>query len=200
MKIFNASHSDLIDLIVTIGGDGTLLYAASLFQCSVPPVMAFHCGSLGFLTRFSLDHFESKLLRVLKSDATCVNYRSRLLCKIIRSDENENLPKEEEFHILNDVVIERNFYPFLSNVDLFINNNYITTLQGDGIIISTPTGSTAYSSSAGASILHPNVQGNIITPICPHSLSFRPIVVPTDCEIKVCIKYLKIVILIIETN
>lgn len=183
----DCSQVDLIDLIITIGGDGTLLYTASLFQGSIPPVMAFHAGSLGFLTRFSLENFEQKLQRVFNSEATCVNYRSRLLCKIIKNTDDELDENEpaDEFHILNDVVIERNHYPFLSNVDLFINDNYVTTLQGDGIIISTPTGSTAYSSSAGASILHPKVQGVVITPICPHSLSFRPVVVPQDCEIKV---------------
>lgn len=76
--------------------------------------------------------------------------------------------EEEEYLILNDCVVERNLYPFLSNVDLYINDNYITTLQGDGIIISTPTGSTAYSSSAGASILHPNVKGRLF--ICENSV------------------------------
>ena len=177
-----------IDLILTIGGDGTLLYTASLFQKGpIPPVMAFHAGSLGFLTRFSLENFEEKLQRVFASRATCVNWRSRLLCKIIKNAEEilDESESADEFHILNDVVVERNHYPFLSNVDLYINDNYVTTLQGDGIIISTPTGSTAYSSSAGASILHPSVQGVVITPICPHSLSFRPVVVPQDCEIKV---------------
>lgn len=176
-------NSSKIDLIITIGGDGTLLYTASLFQKKCPPIMPFAAGSLGFLTRFSLDSFESKIQRVLNSEQSVINNRPRLLCKIIKNDDDYS--EEQEFHVLNDVVVERNFYPFLSNVDLFINDNFITTLNGDGLIISSSTGSTAYSCSAGASILHPLVQGFVITPICPHSLSFRPVVVPSDVTIKV---------------
>jgi NAD+ kinase len=88
---------------------------------------------------------------------------------------------------LNEIVISRGPSPFLSNLDLYINDYLVTTVQGDGLIISTPTGSTAYAMAAGASMCHPSVQSIIIAPICPHSLSFRPIVVPAGVELKIAI-------------
>lgn len=87
--------------------------------------------------------------------------------------------------VLNEVVLDRGLSPFLSNLDLYIEGKYITTVQGDGLIVSTPTGSTAYAVAAGASMVHPSVPAVMITPICPHSLSFRPIVVPGGIELKV---------------
>lgn len=86
--------------------------------------------------------------------------------------------------VLNEVVLDRGLSPFLSNLDLYIEAKYITTVQGDGLIVSTPTGSTAYAVAAGASMVHPSVPAIMVTPICPHSLSFRPIVVPAGIELK----------------
>lgn len=88
---------------------------------------------------------------------------------------------------LNDIIISRGANSFLSNLDLYINDYLITTVQGDGLIISTPTGSTAYAMAAGASMCHPSVAAMVIAPICPHSLSFRPIVVPAGVELKICL-------------
>lgn len=93
----------------------------------------------------------------------------------------------EELIALNEVVISRGPSPYLSNLDLYINDYLMTTVQGDGLIISTPTGSTAYAMAAGASMCHPSVQSIIIAPICPHSLSFRPIVVPAGVELKIAL-------------
>lgn len=87
--------------------------------------------------------------------------------------------------VLNEVVVDRGPHPYLSNIELFIDGKYITTVQGDGLIVSTPTGSTAYAVAAGASMIHPSVPAIMVTPICPHSLSFRPIVVPAGVELKV---------------
>lgn len=89
------------------------------------------------------------------------------------------------FQVLNEVVIDRGPSPYLSNIDLFLDGKYITSVQGDGLIVSTPTGSTAYAVAAGASMIHPSVPAIMVTPICPHSLSFRPIVVPAGVELKV---------------
>ena len=89
--------------------------------------------------------------------------------------------------VLNEVVVDRGPSPYLSNVDLYIDGKHITTVQGDGLIISTPTGSTAYAVAAGASMIHPSVPAIMITPICPHSLSFRPIVVPAGVQLKICV-------------
>ncbi|XP_076680523.1 NAD kinase isoform X5 [Andrena cerasifolii] len=175
---------DRIDFIVCLGGDGTLLYASLLFQQSVPPVMAFHLGSLGFLTPFEFDNFQEQVTNVLEGHAA-LTLRSRLRCIIMRkAEEGKPAKPPTNLLVLNEVVVDRGPSPYLSNIDLFIDGKHVTSVQGDGLIVSTPTGSTAYAVAAGASMIHPSVPAIMITPICPHSLSFRPIVVPAGVELK----------------
>ncbi|XP_053864913.1 NAD kinase isoform X1 [Malaclemys terrapin pileata] len=197
--------SNQIDFIICLGGDGTLLYASSLFQGSVPPVMAFHLGSLGFLTPFNFENFQSQVTQVIEGNAALV-LRSRLKVKVVKEhrekktliqngiEENGVISTSLEmemgkhimqYQVLNEVVVDRGPSSYLSNVDVFLDGHHITTVQGDGVIVSTPTGSTAYAAAAGASMIHPNVPAIMITPICPHSLSFRPIVVPAGVELKI---------------
>ncbi|XP_076364976.1 NAD kinase-like isoform X10 [Tachypleus tridentatus] len=179
--------TDKIDFIICLGGDGTLLYASSLFQQSVPPVMAFHMGSLGFLAPFEFSDFQEQVSNVLEGHAA-LTLRSRLRCIIVRKN-SEPLDKKlhSSFLVLNEVVVDRGPSPYLSNIDLFLDGKHITTVQGDGLIVSTPTGSTAYAVAAGASMIHPSVPAIMVTPICPHSLSFRPIVVPAGVELKIMV-------------
>ncbi|KAM4871617.1 NAD kinase isoform 1-T4 [Thomomys bottae] len=197
--------SNQIDLIVCLGGDGTLLYASSLFQGSVPPVLAFHLGSLGFLTPFSFEDFQSQVTQVIEGNAAVV-LRSRLKVRVVKELRSKKVAvhnglsenglhasgldteigkRAMQFQVLNEVVIDRGPSSYLSNVDVFLDGHLITTVQGDGVIVSTPTGSTAYAAAAGASMVHPNVPAIMVTPICPHSLSFRPIVVPAGVELKI---------------
>uniref|UniRef100_A0A8C7YW43 NAD(+) kinase n=1 Tax=Oryzias sinensis TaxID=183150 RepID=A0A8C7YW43_9TELE len=199
--------SDCIDLIICLGGDGTLLYASSLFQGSVPPVMAFHLGSLGFLTPFKFESYKSEVAKVFEGNAA-ITLRSRLKVKVVKdilqSAEPPPPPQQEhngllphghtnseagkvtlQLQVLNEVVVDRGPSSYLSNVDLYLDGRLITSVQGDGLIVSTPTGSTAYAAAAGASMIHPNVPAIMVTPICPHSLSFRPIVVPAGVELMI---------------
>ncbi|XP_076022591.1 NAD kinase isoform X2 [Genypterus blacodes] len=193
--------SNRVDFIICLGGDGTLLYASSLFQESVPPVMAFHLGSLGFLTPFKFETYQSQVTQIIEGNAAIV-LRSRLRVRVLKESwekkdkvdeqgiiltnrEVESSHKAVQYQVLNEVVVDRGPSSYLSNVDLFLDGHLITTVQGDGVIVSTPTGSTAYAVAAGASMIHPNVPAIMITPICPHSLSFRPIVVPAGVELKV---------------
>ncbi|XP_076859199.1 NAD kinase isoform X1 [Brachyhypopomus gauderio] len=192
--------SNSVDFIICLGGDGTLLYASSLFQESVPPVMAFHLGSLGFLTPFNFDSYQSQVTQVIEGNAAIV-LRSRLSVRVVKERREKGRGKDRkllitngdaeparrtmQYQVLNEVVVDRGPSSYLSNVDLFLDGHLITTVQGDGVIVSTPTGSTAYAVAAGASMIHPNVPAIMITPICPHSLSFRPIVVPAGVELKV---------------
>ncbi|XP_059353238.1 NAD kinase-like isoform X1 [Daphnia carinata] len=180
--------TDKIDFIVCLGGDGTLLYASSLFQQSVPPVMAFHLGSLGFLTPFEFDNFEEQVTNVLEGHAA-LTLRSRLRCIVLRKDDatGKATKAPTSLLVLNEVVIDRGPSPYLSNIDLYLDGKHITSVQGDGLIVSTPTGSTAYAVAAGASMIHPSVPAIMVTPICPHSLSFRPIVVPAGVELKISV-------------
>ncbi|KAG7228983.1 hypothetical protein INR49_013216, partial [Caranx melampygus] len=195
--------SDCIDLIICLGGDGTLLYASSLFQGSVPPVMAFHLGSLGFLTPFKFESYKTEVAKVFEGNAA-ITLRSRLKVKVVKDmlqrtgqqphnqepqqqqpEHNGLLPHGHtnseagkvtlQLQVLNEVVVDRGPSSYLSNVDLYLDGRLITSVQGDGVIVSTPTGSTAYAAAAGASMIHPNVPAIMVTPICPHSLSFRPI-------------------------
>ncbi|KAK3567784.1 hypothetical protein QTP86_026448 [Hemibagrus guttatus] len=212
--------SDCIDLIVCLGGDGTLLYASSLFQGSVPPVMAFHLGSLGFLTPFKFESYKTEVDKVLaersghynvteqsfklyiqepnRAGNAAVVLRSRLKVKVLkgslqRDQENGSVththanPVTLQLQVLNEVVVDRGPSSYLSNVDLYLDGRLITSVQGDGVIVSTPTGSTAYAAAAGASMIHPNVPAIMVTPICPHSLSFRPIVVPAGVELMIAL-------------
>ncbi|XP_059485955.1 NAD kinase-like isoform X2 [Neocloeon triangulifer] len=176
--------TDKIDFIICLGGDGTLLHASSLFQQSVPPVMAFHLGSLGFLTPFEFGNFKEQVNHFLEGHAALI-LRSRLRCCIMRKDEEKGHVPSTNLLVLNEVIIDRGPSPYLSNIDLYLDGKHITSVQGDGLIVSTPTGSTAYAVAAGASMIHPSVPAIMVTPICPHSLSFRPIVVPAGVELKV---------------
>ncbi|KAF7668412.1 hypothetical protein LDENG_00014510 [Lucifuga dentata] len=203
--------SDCIDLIICLGGDGTLLYASSLFQSSVPPVMAFHLGSLGFLTPFKFESYKTEVAKVFEGNAA-ITLRSRLKVKVVKDmlqragqqpirgesqqqEPNGLLPHGHtnsetgkvtlQLQVLNEVVVDRGPSSYLSNVDLYLDGRLITSVQGDGVIVSTPTGSTAYAAAAGASMIHPNVPAIMVTPICPHSLSFRPIVVPAGVELMI---------------
>lgn len=196
--------SDCVDLIICLGGDGTLLYASSLFQASVPPVMAFHLGSLGFLTPFKFESYKTEVAKVFEGNAA-ITLRSRLKVKVVKDMfQRTGLPQYGEengvsqsrtgveagkvtlqLQVLNEVVVDRGPSSYLSNVDLYLDGRLITSVQGDGVIVSTPTGSTAYAAAAGASMIHPNVPAIMVTPICPHSLSFRPIVVPAGVELMI---------------
>ncbi|CAH0694516.1 unnamed protein product [Spodoptera exigua] len=191
LMTFRAGTDDLtdkIDFIICLGGDGTLLHASSLFQQSVPPVMAFHLGSLGFLTPFEFNNFQDQVMNVLEGHAA-LTLRSRLQCVVLRKSRDDKDGKEKKkpttILVLNEVVVDRGPSPYLSNIDLFLDGKHITSVQGDGLIVSTPTGSTAYAVAAGASMIHPSVPAIMVTPICPHSLSFRPIVVPAGVELKI---------------
>ncbi|XP_026747951.1 NAD kinase-like isoform X9 [Trichoplusia ni] len=193
LMTFRAGTDDLtdkIDFIICLGGDGTLLHASSLFQQSVPPVMAFHLGSLGFLTPFEFNNFQGQVMNVLEGHAA-LTLRSRLQCVVLRKSRDDADGKEKKkpttILVLNEVVVDRGPSPYLSNIDLFLDGKHITSVQGDGLIVSTPTGSTAYAVAAGASMIHPSVPAIMVTPICPHSLSFRPIVVPAGVELKIAL-------------
>lgn len=166
-----------VDFVVCLGGDGLILHVSTLFKTAVPPVISFNLGSLGFLTPFQVEDFQKEIADVLKGNCN-LSLRMRLTCGIVRDGKIK-----EEFQVLNEVVVDRGASPYLCNLDCYCDEKYITTVQADGIIMSTPTGSTAYSMSAGGSMVHPSVPAILFTPICPHSLSFRPIVFPDSAKL-----------------
>ncbi|KAK9380732.1 ATP-NAD kinase-like domain-containing protein [Kockiozyma suomiensis] len=172
---------DLFDLVLTLGGDGTVLYTSWLFQRIVPPVLAFSLGSLGFLTNFAYTDHELHLNRVF-DEGININLRMRFTCSVHKGGH-----QTETFEVINEIVIDRGPSPWISMLELYGNNHLLTKVQADGLILSTPTGSTAYSLSAGGSLVHPEIPAISVTPICPHTLSFRPMLLPDSMLLKVSV-------------
>lgn len=166
-----------VDLIVTLGGDGTILNAAHLFQAIVPPIVPFHFGTVGFLNVFNVSRHASVLHDIIVHGCR-VNLRMRLQCTLQRPTE-----APMRFQVMNELVIDRGASPYMTQIDLLAEGHPITTVQADGLIVATPTGSTAYSLSAGGSMAHPEIPAMLVTPICPHTLSFRPFLLPDSVEL-----------------
>lgn len=171
---------ETFDLVLTLGGDGTVLYVLTLFQRIVPPVMSFALGLLGFLTNFKFDHFQKKMAYVLDTGVRAY-MRMRFTCRVHKAD--GTLVCEQQ--VLNELVVDRGPSPFVTNLELYGDGSLLTVALADGLIIATPTGSTAYSLSAGGSLVHPMVSAISVTPICPHTLLFRPILLPDGMFLKV---------------
>jgi hypothetical protein len=161
------------DLIITMGGDGTLMYVASLFQGLMPPVICFNFGSLGFLANFSFDTYQASLTRVLEGKCD-VTVRMRLQCDVETFDEDGEKEEHLEFHVLNEVVLDRGPSPYISNLQLYVDDVLVTVVQGDGLIIGTPTGSTAYSVGGSPSLRYPFCLLRFCS--CSCSSSFVPLV------------------------
>ena len=169
---------DKVDLVISLGGDGTYLSTSRLASRKGIPVFGVHLGHLGFLTEVSLENALTGLERVLKGDYFI---EERML---IETDIDFNGEKKT-FRALNDIVIHRVSFSRMIAIEVFVNENPIVSYEADGIIVATPTGSTAYSLASGGSILWPDLDAFIITPICPHTLSSRPLIVPADKIIQI---------------
>lgn len=164
-----------VDLMIVLGGDGTLLSIAHLAAQKEVPVLGVNLGSLGFLTEVPVDELYLTLEAFLSGDKKIISHRRML----------EARHKKKSYYCLNDVVINKGALARMIQCTIFINEKEIATLRSDGLIISTPTGSTAYSLAAGGPIIQPYIPAVIISPICPHTLSFRPLVVSADSRIKI---------------
>ncbi len=217
-------------MTATLGGDGTILHASSLFATTphVPPILSFCMGTLGFLGEWKFNEFKRAFREVymsgagagygsslLEADAvkpdTGINtvtgwssirgksmgptrgarilLRNRLKVGVFAADgdriggDNGTASTNDDVYAMNEVIIHRGKDPHLAIVEVFVGGRFLTEAVADGIIISTPTGSTAYSLSSGGSIIHPLVSSLLLTPICPRSLSFRPLVLPANTPI-----------------
>jgi len=178
-----------VDLVITIGGDGTLTWAVSLFRGAMPPVLSFAAGSLGFLTPYPLDTWVRTLTRLLdlqrsKRPVSLV-CRMRLTVTILRRGDGNTEHKRCQVQCLNEVLVHRGQSGSLAKLNVGVDGEQVTLVQGDGLILSTPTGSTAYSLAAGGSMVHPSVPAILLTPVSPHSLSFRPAVLPESAVVTI---------------
>lgn len=162
------------DLIIAFGGDGTILSIAHECAIAKKPVMGINLGTLGFLAEFGKEEVIESLERIIKGEAI-ISERTML----------EINYKDKKFLSLNEVTVSKAFSTRLIELNVFINEVLLASIRGDGLIFSTATGSTAYSLSSGGPILDPSLECIIITPICPHTLSVRPIVLPPSANIRV---------------
>jgi NAD+ kinase len=168
--------------VVVLGGDGTLIAAARLVGDLEVPILGVNLGSLGFLTEITLDELYPSVERCLRGDFE-VSLRMMLLASVERGGE-----VVESHRVLNDVVINKGALARIVDMETSVNGRYLTTFKADGLIVSTPTGSTGYSLSANGPILHPYLECISITPICPHTLTNRPLVMAGDACIAITLE------------
>jgi NAD+ kinase len=171
-----------VDLLVVLGGDGTLLAAARALNRKPVPILAVNLGGLGFLTVIPRDELYPTLELVL-AGMYQTERRVQIEGELIRADEVIS-----SFLALNDVVLNKGAIARILDFDVLVDGKFISTYKSDGLIVSTPTGSTAYSLAAGGPIVVPSVEAFLITPICAHTLSNRPLVLPDTATIDVVVK------------
>ncbi len=170
------SSNDLkqMSLVIVLGGDGTYLRAARLLRGHPVPILGFNMGFLGFLTAHSVDEVFATVDQTLKNNMV-IHTRSRLHTQVKTKSGKRLL-----FDALNDIVIERGSYSQLISTSLYFDKAFVNNIKADGLIISSPTGSTAYNLAAGGPILHPEVNAFVVTPVAPHSLTTRPLIFPDN--------------------
>jgi NAD+ kinase len=173
------SHKDLLnqaDVLLSLGGDGTLLDTLSLVRDSQIPIIGINFGRLGFLASINKNEIDTAINALVNGDYT-LDKRG-----ILNLESKNDLFKDENF-ALNDITIHRRDNSAMMIIHAFLNGEFVNSYWADGLIIATPTGSTAYSLSCGGPIILPNAQSFVITPIAPHNLNVRPIIVPDDVEL-----------------
>ena len=179
-RVEMASHQ--LDLVVVLGGDGTLLSAARVTAAVDVPLLGVNLGSLGFLTEVPLPQLYP-MLEAISQGRAAVELRSLMEVELLRgSDVRGN------YLVFNDAVVNKTALARLNTYDLYIDKAFVSSYRADGMIVATPTGSTAYSLSAGGPVLMPSVHAFVITPVAPHSLTHRPLVVPDSVEIEILLR------------
>jgi NAD+ kinase len=171
-----------VDLIVVLGGDGTLLAAARALKGKPVPLLAVNLGGLGFLTTITREELFPTLEGVLSGNCRSEK-RVQIEGELIRADEVIS-----SFLALNDVVVNKGAIARILDFEVRVNGSFVSTYKSDGLIVATPTGSTAYSLAAGGPIVAPSVGAFLVTPICAHTLTNRPLVLPDSASIEVAVK------------
>jgi len=170
------------DLIISLGGDGTLLNIAPLVERPEVPILGVNLGGLGFITEVAVDELEAVLSKTLAGDYE-VEKRMTLEVRVFGQN-----GRPHKFRVLNDLVIAKGARSRIIDLETYVGKDYLCTYRADGLIISTPTGSTAYSLAAAGPILEPTLGAIVLAPICPHTLTHRPIVVPSNAVIHVTLR------------
>jgi NAD+ kinase len=170
------------DLIISLGGDGTLLNIAPLVERPEVPILGVNMGGLGFITEVAVDELETILTKTLDGDYE-VEKRMTLEIRVMGKKR-----RSHRFRVLNDAVITKGARSRIIDLETYVGDDYLCTYRADGLIISTPTGSTAYSLAAAGPILEPTLGAIVLAPLCPHTLTNRPIVVPSNAAIRVTLR------------
>ncbi len=173
---------DKVDLIIVLGGDGTFLTVAKLVDKRPVPLLGINFGTLGFLAEISIDEIDDCLERLLRGEFVVEN-RPVLRVKVLRRNGHVSI-----YRCVNEVAIKRDTLARIIEVEVEADGNYVTTFRGDGVIVATPTGSTAYSLSAGGPIIYPTLNAMLLTPVCPHTLTLRPLILSGNTCLKVSLK------------
>ena len=171
-----------VDLILVLGGDGTMIATARLMGDREVPVLGVNFGGLGYLAEFRIEELYNALESILSGNYR-LDKRVMLDVELLRGD--QPITKNR---VLNDVVINKSALARIIEIETHLNTQFVNSFRADGLIVSTPTGSTAYNLSAGGPVIYPSMNAVVITPICPFTLSNRPIVVPDDAVIELCLK------------
>lgn len=171
--------SNEADILLVLGGDGTLLAAARVAASRCIPILPINLGSLGFLTSFTVEELYPALEETLAGRSS-MSERVMLQVELVRG---ETVVDRE--NVLNDAVVNKSALARMIELELYIDDDFVCRYRADGLVVASPTGSTAYSLSAGGPIVHPAVEAFLITPICPHTLTDRPVVVRDSCRIEV---------------
>jgi NAD+ kinase len=167
------------DLIIVLGGDGTLLAAARSLGSNSVPLLPIHLGGLGFLSSVN----QNELFLILEevfAGRNRISERTMLEATVLRGD-----TERARYRALNDAVLNKGVLARIVDLDLVVNGEFVCSYKADGLIVSTPTGSTAYSLAAGGPIVQPTVGAFIVTPICPHTLTNRPLVIPDSSQVEI---------------
>ncbi len=182
LQVADGELTEPLDLLIALGGDGTMLGAARLVGAQGTPVLGVNFGWLGYLTEFPLEEL-FPALETLRHGGYAIDQRMLLDVHIERAGERLTQPRA-----LNEAVINRSYPVRMIELDAYVNGQFVNSFRADGMIVATPTGSTAYSLSAGGPLVHPEISAMLLTPICPQLLSNRPVVVPGDSVIEFVFK------------
>jgi NAD+ kinase len=174
--------ADKVDLILVLGGDGTMIATARMIGDQDVPVLGVNYGGLGYLAEFRIEELYSALESILAGNYQ-LDKRVMLSVELRRGDTVITSNR-----VLNDVVINKSALARIIEIEAYLNRHFVNSFRADGLIVSTPTGSTAYNLSAGGPVIFPSMNAVVITPICPFTLSNRPIVVPDNAEIELLLK------------
>ncbi|MFN2491461.1 MAG: NAD(+)/NADH kinase [Pyrinomonadaceae bacterium] len=171
-----------VDLVIVLGGDGTMIATARMVGDVEVPVLGVNYGGLGYLAEFRIEELYSALESILSGNYR-LDKRVMLAVELLRGEKQVTHNR-----VLNDVVINKSALARIIEIEAYLNRQFVNSFRADGLIVSTPTGSTAYNLSAGGPVIFPSMNAVVITPICPFTLSNRPIVVPDDAVIELCLK------------